>query len=78
MCFFCFLRCLQVAKAHMDLDQWDEALSAFKKARLVSESLTSHTRAELPVKHTRAGQALCKLHGIKTGTKPWRSLGGVC
>ena len=25
----------QVAKAHMDLDQWDEALSAFKKARLV-------------------------------------------
>eukprot|EP00904_Undaria_pinnatifida_P001371 jgi/Undpi1/11234/HiC_scaffold_30.g13532.m1 len=28
---------LQVAKAHMDLDQWDEALSAFKKARLVDD-----------------------------------------
>lgn len=26
---------MQVAKAHMDLDQWDESLSAFKKARLV-------------------------------------------
>lgn len=26
---------VQVAKAHMDLDQWDESLSAFKKARLV-------------------------------------------
>ncbi|CAM9451125.1 unnamed protein product, partial [Hapterophycus canaliculatus] len=29
---------LQVAKAHMDLDQWDEALSAFKKARLVDDA----------------------------------------
>eukprot|EP00903_Cladosiphon_okamuranus_P008735 g8367.t1 len=29
---------LQVAKAHMDLDQWDESLSAFKKARLVDDA----------------------------------------
>ncbi|CAM9332755.1 unnamed protein product [Pylaiella littoralis] len=29
---------LQVAKAHVDLDQWDEALSAFKKARLVDDA----------------------------------------
>ncbi|CAM9877479.1 unnamed protein product [Ascophyllum nodosum] len=28
---------LRVAKAHMDLDQWDESLSVFKKARMVDE-----------------------------------------
>lgn len=34
-CLHPAIQFVQVAKAHMDLDQWDDSLVAFKKARLV-------------------------------------------